>query len=200
MSDLFHYEVPRIVLIKVFEKMLANKHHVFFVLTKRAERMANFVNEVKKTCRPEDINHIWFGVSVEDEPRMERLKVLARIEGINRFVSFEPLVGKIQVSEWEKYLLKMDWIICGAETGPKARFISVSTVNDLEEFTNKHRIPFFFKKWGNGIDNGSMPRQFPVFRKAADTVGTNPGGNPHNSLENEPAQVGGTVADGKEGE
>ena len=36
--------------------------------------------------------------------------------------------------------------------------------------------------------------------EAADAVGTNPGGNPHNSLENEPAQVGGTVADGKEGE
>lgn len=35
--------------------------------------------------------------------------------------------------------------------------------------------------------------------QAADAVGTNPGGNPHNSLMFDPAQVGGTVADGKEG-
>lgn len=35
--------------------------------------------------------------------------------------------------------------------------------------------------------------------EAADAVGTNPGGNPHNSLINEPAQVGETLADGKEG-
>lgn len=34
--------------------------------------------------------------------------------------------------------------------------------------------------------------------EAADAVGTNPGGNPHNSLMSAPAQVGETVADGKE--
>lgn len=36
--------------------------------------------------------------------------------------------------------------------------------------------------------------------EAADAVGTNPGENPHNSLMSAPAQVGGTEADGKEGE
>ena len=36
--------------------------------------------------------------------------------------------------------------------------------------------------------------------EVADAVGTNPGGNLHNSLMSAPAQVGGTMADGKEGE
>lgn len=35
-------------------------------------------------------------------------------------------------------------------------------------------------------------------RKAADAAGENTDGNPHNSLENVPAQVGETLADGKE--
>lgn len=129
--------------------------------------MAEIIDNLRPLWHPRVMNNIWFGVSVEDELRMERLKVLAGIEGINRFVSFEPLVGKIQVSEWEKYLLKMDWIICGAETGYWARGIPASTVFNLKDFANEKHIPFFFKKWGTGLDNGAMPRQFPVFRKVA---------------------------------
>lgn len=36
--------------------------------------------------------------------------------------------------------------------------------------------------------------------EAADAVGTNAGGNVHNSLMSAPARMGGTMADGKEGE
>ena len=76
--------------------------------------------------------------------------------------------------------------------------IDASTAFNLANFAYRHRIPFFFKKWGDREDNGRMPREFPVFRKAADAAGENPDGNPHNSLMSAPAQVGETVADGKE--
>lgn len=199
MSDLFHDKVPDYIIDDVFKEMLANPHHVFFVLTKRPERMARYISSLKIFIPyPGVMNHIWFGVSVEDEPRMERLKVLAGIEGINRFVSFEPLIGRIHLEGWEDYLSRMGWIICGGETGPNARNISVSTVSELEKFTHERHIPFFFKKWGNGQDNRSLPREFPVFRKAADGVGEKPVGNPHNSLENVKAPWGKTLADGKE--
>ncbi len=201
MADLFHDQVADYVIDDVFEEMLANPHHVFFVLTKRQERMAKYLANVELFAqRPKVLDHIWFGVSVEDELRMERLKVLAGIEGINRFVSFEPLLGRIHLPEWEDHLSRMDWIICGAETGPGARMIDASTAFNLANFAYRHRIPFFFKKWGDREDNGRMPREFPVFRKAADAVGTNPGGNIHNSLMSASVQVGSTAADGKEGE
>lgn len=200
MADLFHDKVPESVIDNVFGEMIGNPHHVFFVLTKRPERMAEYLAGIELFFqRPNVLNHIWFGVSVEDGPRMERLKVLAGIEGINRFVSFEPLIGQINLSGWENHLARMNWIICGAETGYRARVIRASTAFNLKDFANRHHIPFFFKKWGNGLDNGSMPREFPVFRKAADGVGENTDVNPHNSLENAPAQVGETLADGKEG-
>lgn len=181
MADLFHSQIPEDVIDQVFGEILANSHHVFFVLTKRPERMAKYLANVELFAqRPKVLNHIWFGVSVEDEPRMERLKILAGIEGINRFVSFEPLIGRILLDSWEDYLSRMDWIICGAETGPSARMISASTAFDLKDFSHLHHIPFFFKKWGNREDNGRMPREFPVFRNAADAAGE-------------------TLADGKEG-
>lgn len=76
--------------------------------------------------------------------------------------------------------------------------IYASTAFSLKDFAYRHHIPFFFKKWGNREDNGRMPREFPVFRKAADAVGTNPGGNVHNSLISDQERMGGTMADGKE--
>ena len=173
MSDLFHKDIDSDYIYKVFLEMVNNQRHIFFVLTKRPERMAEIIDNLRPLWRPHVMNNIWFGVSVEDELRMERLKVLAGIEGINRFVSFEPLIGRINLEGWEDYLSRMGWIICGGETGPNARNISVTTVNELEKFTYVHHIPFFFKKWGNGQDNRSLPREFPVFRKTADARAQN---------------------------
>lgn len=166
MGDLFHSRVPEDVIDNIFGEMLGNPQHVFFVLTKRPERMAEYLAGLRAFIPGfERLSHVWFGVSVEDEPRMERLRVLAGIDGINRFVSFEPLVGRIYLPEWEEYLSRMGWIICGAETGPGARMIYASTAFRLKDFAYRHHIPFFFKKWGNREDNGIMPREFPVFRK-----------------------------------
>ena len=169
MADLFHDDVSDEIIERVFIQMVCNRQHVFFVLTKRPERMAAWLEKYRTLIDNPNwlcsFDHIWFGVSVEDEQRMERLKILSGIEGIKRFVSFEPLVGEIRFDGWESYLAKMKWIICGAETGAKARPISYKTVSDLFDVANIFFIPFFFKKWGNKEDNGWMPREFPEFRK-----------------------------------
>ena len=44
MSDLFHEEVPFYFIAKVFDTMIKAHWHTFQVLTKRSERMAEFVN------------------------------------------------------------------------------------------------------------------------------------------------------------
>ena len=56
---------------------------------------------------------------------------------------------------------------------PGCKNCYATTVNELEKFTYVHHIPFFFKKWGNGQDNRSLPREFPVFRKTADARAQN---------------------------
>src|ERR1700722_16991864 len=65
MSDLFHENIPDNYIIKVAQTMALANWHVFQVLTKRSERMA----EMLKTCLREyaRLDHIWWGVSVENK-------------------------------------------------------------------------------------------------------------------------------------
>src|SRR3989339_381267 len=60
MSDLFHEQVPRVFIHKVFDTMAQTKHHTFQALTKRAERLAL---EAGALPWPENV---WMGVSVEN--------------------------------------------------------------------------------------------------------------------------------------
>lgn len=198
MSDLFHKDIDSDYIYKVFLEMVNNQRHIFFVLTKRSERMAEIIDNLRPLWPPHVMDNIWFGVSVEDEHRMWRLEALANIKGINRFVSFEPLIGRIFVNGWRFYLSQMDWIICGAETGYWARVIPDSTVFNLKDFANEKHIPFFFKKWGTGLDNGAMPRQFPVFRKVADNLAQNNACDYDNTLKTNSEDLAQNVADGKE--
>lgn len=45
-------------------------------------------------------------------------------------------------------LPKLDWIICGGESGPDARPIDPAWVRDLRDQCADHDAPFHFKQWG----------------------------------------------------
>src|SRR5438270_5882730 len=91
MSDLFQPGVPDEYITKVARIMDLANWHVFQVLTKRSERMAELLSgKLKKYA---ESPHIWWGVSVENRkhglPRIEHLrKSTARI----KFLSVEPLL------------------------------------------------------------------------------------------------------------
>ncbi len=87
MSDLFHEDVPDEYIEQVFGVMETAKQHQFQVLTKRAERMAAFV---ERCGVPENV---WMGVSVESAAYRSRIVVLRRVPARVRFLSLEPLIG-----------------------------------------------------------------------------------------------------------
>jgi len=45
---------------------------------------------------------------------------------------------------------KVDWVICGGETGPGARPMNVRWSVDLKDQCVAARVPFFFKRFGDG--------------------------------------------------
>ena len=56
--------------------------------------------------------HIWCGVSVEDQANAGRIDDLRNVDCTTRFISFEPLLGQIEGVD----LTGIDWAIIGGES------------------------------------------------------------------------------------
>ncbi|MCR4375466.1 MAG: phage Gp37/Gp68 family protein [Acidobacteria bacterium] len=180
MSDLFHDSVPDAFIAQVFAVMALADRHTFQVLTKRPERMAHllgqdaFVDLVLDAAEPfqalaghdEDgafhwpswviehwpLGNVWLGTSVEDQQAAdERIPHLLQTPAAVRFLSCEPLLGSVYLSpDW---MMGLDQLICGGESGPKARPMHPSWARSLRAQCAAARVPFFFKQWG-GVHPG----------------------------------------------
>ena len=164
-GDLFHKDVKDEWIFNVLETTAENDHHTYFVLTKRPERMKAFLETCMFSARVEILNHVWFGVSVENNITFHRIKTLSSIKGINRFISFEPLLEGIHNDIDLESMRKIHWIICGAETGVGARYMPYGAACGLQRLAETLKIPFFFKKWSKGCQSSFLPREFPDFGK-----------------------------------
>ena len=158
MSDLFHKDVPKSFILKVFNVMNRANQHQYQILTKRAER----IRELDKYL-PWNPN-IWMGVTVENNDYVNRIDFLRKSSAHIKFISFEPLIGPINDANLEG----IDWVIVGGESGPNSRPIERNWVIQLRNQCRKDGVPFFFKQWGginkkkNGrILDGRIYNEFP---------------------------------------
>lgn len=142
MSDLFHDRVPDKVIDRVWRVMGQASWHQFQVLTKRPERLAWFLAK-----RREPLPNVWVGTSVEAADYLDRIDALRHAPAALRFISFEPLLGRIV----QPNLHDISWIIVGGESGPGARPLEERWVLDLLEAARSHGAGFFFKQWGGPL-------------------------------------------------
>jgi protein gp37 len=142
MSDLFHEAVPFSFVEMVWRTMRDARDHQFQVLTKRPDRLAEFV-----AARKNILPNVWVGTSVESSDFLSRVDVLRKVPAAVRFVSFEPLLARIQ----NPNLRGIDWAIVGGESGPGARPMDEQWVEDLFVAAQRHSTQFFFKQWGGPI-------------------------------------------------
>lgn len=173
MSDLFHEDVPDEFIDRVFTTIrrceVIGKGHVFQVLTKRPQRMLDFMRPIPVP------SNLWLGVSVEDqETADERIPLLLQTPAAVRFISAEPLLGPLDVYggdpdprlggvkagpglSLEQYWKAdgngpfpgLDWVIAGGESGPKARPSHPEWYRSLRDQCAAAHVPFFFKQWGD---------------------------------------------------
>jgi len=120
MSDLFHENVPDDYVDKVFAVMALSERHTFQILTKRPERMRQYLlnpwtrvnigdragdmvedGDTAQTYvvnRPWPLSNVWLGVSVEDQKAAdERIPLLLETPAAVRWISAEPLLGSINL-------------------------------------------------------------------------------------------------------
>lgn len=143
MSDLFHENIPEEYIVKVCEVMEAANWHVYQVLTKRAERLGKLL--AGKLRRFSTLNHIWWGVSVEDRRYgLSRIPHLQNSPACVRFLSIEPLLEDLGSVD----LQGISWVIVGGESGPGARRMDKSWVCSIRDQCKQQGVAFFFKQWG----------------------------------------------------
>lgn len=142
MSDLFHKDVPTEFIDKVFDTMEAAERHVFQVLTKRSPLMRDYLRRrYGSDLAPQ---HIWCGVSVEDNKAAARIRHLQDAPLSTRFLSIEPLLGPVGDIDIEG----ISWVIVGGESGPGARPMKKEWAIEVRDLCERQGIPFFFKQWG----------------------------------------------------
>jgi protein gp37 len=116
MSDLFHPDVPDEFIERVFGVMDLKRKRwdgtVFMILTKRAARMAEWINKWyggKNEVHAHRLSNIWLGVSVENQQAAdERIPLLLKTPAGVRFLSCEPLLGHVLLDNGESSWLSCD--------------------------------------------------------------------------------------------
>ena len=145
MSDTFHENAALEVIQQVFDYMVKCSQHIFQVLTKRAERMAELSAKLPWP------DNVWAGVTVENADYVNRLDFLRQVPAKVRFASFEPLLRAIPNINFEG----IHWAIVGGESGPKARPMDLDWAREIRDQCLRAKIPFFFKQvGGKGRDKG----------------------------------------------
>ncbi|MGE3333662.1 MAG: DUF5131 family protein [Rhodospirillaceae bacterium] len=146
----------------------------FLLLTKRPQNIRAMLPANWENGYP----NVWLGVTVENQAEADRrLPHLKAIPAARHFLSIEPLLAPLtlepeadssyqMLSKWygpngfdptgsQPRLLRMkgniwkvDWVIVGGESGPKARPVHPDWIRALRDQCAAGKVPFFFKQWG----------------------------------------------------
>lgn len=152
MSDLFHKDVPDSFVAKVFDTMERASWHNFQLLTKRAERFARWSQKnyrrgnAAANGKKRWPKNIWAGVSVESQDNIERIERLVEVPADTRFLSIEPMLSPVKIKM--ALLRRIQWVIVGGESGPRARPMQPEWARDMRDQCLAADVPFFFKQWG----------------------------------------------------
>lgn len=117
---------------------------------------------------PGPLPNVWLGTSVEDQHQADRrIPHLLAAPAAVRFLSCEPLLGPVSLrwAKWHDYwpdgwrergevqnhldgARRLDWVIVGGESGPRARPMHPAWARDLRDECVEAGVPFHFKQWG----------------------------------------------------
>ncbi|MBY0430173.1 MAG: phage Gp37/Gp68 family protein, partial [Rhodospirillales bacterium] len=123
-------------------------HLLWLLLTKRPENIVRFLPEGWMMGYP----NVWLGTTVENQEQAEaRIPHLLATPAARRFVSCEPLLGPLTLPLLHPPHARLDWVIVGGESGPKARPMHPDWARSLRDQCADAGVPFLFKQWGEWL-------------------------------------------------
>jgi protein gp37 len=121
--------------------------------------------------------NVWIGATVENQEMADkRIPELLKIPAVKHFVSIEPQLGAVNMrtvaciraggqtiidaltghmpnafSGTKPSWTRIDWVICGGESGPKARPMHPDWARSLRDQCKAAGVAYFFKQWGEWL-------------------------------------------------
>lgn len=154
LADVFDNQVDPSWRRDLFNVIKATPMLDWQLLTKRPQNIRKML--------PEDwgsagYSNVWLGFTAEDQQRFDqRKRFLSEIPATVWFVSYEPAIGPLRISEHDP---KPNWLISGGESGHGARPMLAQWARDIISDCHKHGIAPFFKQWGAYSNNPLMQEQ-----------------------------------------
>lgn len=161
--------------------LIARTPHLdWLLLTKRPQNIAKMLPDgYGAPAWGKGWPNVWLGTTVENQEEADRrIPHLLKVPAAVRFLSCEPLLGPVDLTEiavWRPELHasimldvmrgtggtpktppgRLDWVIAGGESGPGARPMHPDWPRALRDQCAAAGVPFFFKQWGEwGPDEG----------------------------------------------
>lgn len=166
MGDLFGDWVSQEWIDSVLETVRACPQHTFLFLTKNPKGYRGL--EFPENC--------WCGTTVEDQEAADtRIPELLKVKAAVRWVSVEPMLSRIDLTEipvpfeidsrgfhinaltdqddehFYNEHPKIDWVVCGGESGPGARPCHPDWIRSLRDQCQAAGVNYFFKQHGEWV-------------------------------------------------
>ena len=143
MGDLFHQKVDYNFIYTVLQVIEELPRHTFMMLTKRDTRMQEELCRCYRIAEGADIiPNLQLGVTIEHPNYLYRANTLRETPAAVRFISAEPLLCDISGID----LTEIDGVICGCESGAKARPTETDWIRRLRDKCVKTGTAFFLKQ------------------------------------------------------
>jgi protein gp37 len=158
LADVFDNKAPAGARDDLFGLIRQTPQLDWLLLTKRPQNIAKML--------PGDWGNgyanVWLGTTCEDRKHYDmRWPVLAAVPAAVRFISYEPAIGALTLPATGPY---PDWLICGGESGPGARFMRPDWARDIMNQCAEVGIAFFMKQMTGKkpVPEHLMVRQWPL--------------------------------------
>lgn len=164
LADVWDNQVDPVWRRDLFHLIWETKGLDWLLLTKRPQNIQKMLLPAIGEAELWPWPNVWLGATCGDQDEYDRnWPLLAAIPATVRFISCEPALSWL-VPEDSHDGIFPDWIICGGESGSKARMMDPGWARDLRDDCAGKNIAFFMKQMTGKapIPADLKVRQFPT--------------------------------------